>query len=50
MLDTIDEVVELLETAYAEKDWELVITAIELLNEIPDGHLPDEDDEVGGES
>ena len=50
MLDTIDEIVELLETAYAEKDWELVLIAIELLNEIPDGHLSSEEDEMGGES
>ena len=49
MLDSIDEIVELLETAYAEKDWQLVITAIELLNEIPDGDTSD-DDELGGEA
>ena len=49
MLDTIDEIVELLETAYAERNWQLVISAIERLNEIPDGGLPSEYDDFGGE-
>lgn len=45
MSDRIEEIVELLETAYAEKDWELVLNAIQLLNEIPNGFLPSEEDE-----
>lgn len=41
----IEQTVELLETAYAEKNWELVLDAIRLLNEIPDGDSPCEEDE-----
>ena len=44
MDDMIEETVELLETAYARKDWELVLEAIQLLNEIPDVGLMDEED------
>jgi len=40
----IEKTVELLETAYATKDWELVLEAIHLLNEIPDGDTSDEED------
>jgi len=43
--DMIEKTIELLETAYAEKDWEFVLDAIRLLNEIPDGNLPSEEDE-----
>ncbi len=43
MRDTIYESIELLETAFSEKDWELVLLAIQLLNEIPD--LPSEEGE-----
>ncbi len=45
MCDTIRETVEILETAYAEQNWDLVLDAIRLLNEIPDGNLPDEEDD-----
>lgn len=45
MFDTIDETIELLETAYAERNWELVLTAIQLLNEIPTGSTSSEEDE-----
>ena len=45
MGDLIQEAIELLETAYAERDWERVLDAVRLLNEIPDGNLPCEGDE-----
>jgi hypothetical protein len=38
--DVIERIVELLETAHAEQDWELVLDAIRLLNEIPNGNSP----------
>jgi len=42
----IEEIIELLETAYTEKDWDLVLDAIQLLNEIADdGFPPSEEDE-----
>lgn len=41
----IEKITELLETAFAERDWELVLDAIHLLNEIPDGNLLSEEDE-----
>jgi len=40
MSDIIDSIVEQLETAYAEKDWGLVLDAVRLLNEIPGGCPP----------
>ena len=45
MGDLIQEAIELLETAYAERDWERVLDAVRLLNEVPDGNLPSEEDE-----
>lgn len=35
MGDVVEQIIEILETALAEKNWELVITAIQLLNKIP---------------
>ncbi len=40
MNDMIEEIVETLESAYAEQNWELVLDAIRLLNEIPIGNPP----------
>lgn len=45
MTDVIEETVELLETAYAEQDWALVLEAVHLLNEIPNGNLSCDEDE-----
>ena len=45
MSDSIEDAIELLETAYSTNNWELVLDTILLLNEIPDGIPPDEEDE-----